>query len=208
MNPQIFYEMEKNIKKALKYSKKIILNSRCKDLPFHNLEHTLEVYKNLIKIGTYENIGYEELEPIIIAGLFHDTGNAFRFDGHEDVSATYAILYMEKNGYDEDFIEKVCGFIKATKIPQNPRNIYESIICDADLHHLGTESYQTKNKLLRREWQNFLGFEYSDEEWLILNIKFLQNHRFHSQYGRLKLEPQKQINLDELRRQYESLCRS
>ena len=135
MNPQIFYEMEKNIKKALKYSKKIILNSRCKDLPFHNLEHTLEVYKNLIKIGTYENIGYEELEPIIIAGLFHDTGNAFRFDGHEDV-------------------------------------------------------------------------EYSDEEWLILNIKFLQNHRFHSQYGRLKLEPQKQINLDELRRQYESLCRS
>lgn len=200
--------MEKNIKKAMKYSKKIFFKSRCKDLPFHNLQHTLDVYKNLIKIGTYENIPYRDLEPIMVAGLFHDTGNAFRFQGHEDVSATYAVLFMEKNGYDDDYIEKVCRYIRATKIPQKPRNIYESIICDADLFHLGTNSYHTNNKLLRREWQNFLGLEYSEAEWLILNIKFLQDHKFHSQYGRLKLEPQKQKNLDELKKQYVSVCRS
>lgn len=200
--------MEKNIIKALKYSKKIILNSRCKDLPFHNLKHTLEVYKNLIKIGTYEDIGYKELEPIIIAGLFHDTGNAFRFHGHEEVSTTYAILFMEKNEYNEDFIEKVCGYIKATKIPQNPRNIYERIICDADLYHLGTESYHTKTKLLRSEWKKYLDMEYSDEEWLVLNIDFLQNHKFHTSYGQQILEQNKQKNLKELKKEYETILHS
>ncbi len=184
--------------RAKKYCKKLFLKSSCISMPFHNFQHTLEVFENVKKIASYEDISKEQLEPILLAALFHDTGNAFRFQGHEYVSRTYAILFMEKNGYNEKLTEKVCNNIIATKIPQNPTNIYESIICDADLFHLGTRSYGSKNEMLRREWSKYLELEYSDDEWKDLNIEFMKQHRFHTKYGKEILNPVKQENLEKL----------
>ena len=190
--------MDKVVRKAMKHCRKLFQNSRCEKLPFHNIAHTLEVYDNVKKIGAFENIPYKDLEPVLLAALFHDTGNAFRFQGHEYVSRTYAILFMEKNGYNEKLIEKVCNNIIATKIPQNPTNIYESIICDADLFHLGTRSFESKIEMLRREWSKYLELEYSDDEWKDLSIEFMKQHRFHTKYGEEILEPIKQENLKKI----------
>jgi predicted metal-dependent HD superfamily phosphohydrolase len=191
--------MDKTIRQAKNYCKKIFKNSRCKNLPFHNLNHTMEVLSNVEKIGAYEGIPFSEQQPILLAALFHDTGNAFRFQGHEEVSAAYAILFMEKKGYSEDLIKTVCSLILATKLPQNPKNSYENIICDADLFHLGTKTYMAKNELLRSEWANYLEIEYSDKAWDTLNINFFEQHRFYSKYGREVLTPVKQENLKQLK---------
>lgn len=143
----------------------------------------------------YENLDIEELEPILLAALFHDTGNAAVFTGHENHCMIEASNFLSAQEYPVDKIISVAGCIKATYMPQQPKNFYEEIICDADLFHLGTKSYSSKNKLLRTEWSEFLKTDYSDETWDTLNIRFLEHHRFHTNYGKKILESIKQGNI-------------
>ena len=196
--------MSELVNKAKKHCKSIFKKSRCSNLPFHSLMHTMEVYNNVIKLGAYEKCDIDSLESVIIAALFHDTGHAFTFIGHEEVSSTYAILFLEKNGVCDDKIKRVCDYILATKLPQKPKDDFERIICDADLFHLGSKSFFNRTQLLRNEWSEHLKIDYSDEAWNILNIRFLQEHQFHSKYGKEILEPIKKQNIELLQQSQES----
>lgn len=183
------------VRKAKKHCIGLLAQSRCGSLPFHNLEHTTEVYENVLKIGMYENLDIEELEPVLLAALFHDTGNAKIFTGHEKYSVIEASNFLLTQEYPVDKIVLVTNCIKATMIPQQPRNNWEEIICDADLFHLGTKGYLSKSNLLRLEWSKFLKTDYTNVTWDTLNIKFLDRHRFFTKYGKELLEPIKQENL-------------
>ncbi|MGJ8735001.1 HD domain-containing protein [Zobellia laminariae] len=168
-------------------------------LPFHNAKHTIQVYENTIKISDYEKIDFEALEPILLAALFHDVGNAVTFKGHEGFSMDETIMFLLMQDYPEQKIQKVINYIEATRMPQKPTDIYENIICDADLYHLGTSEFLEMNKLLRKEWAEYLKIDYSDEAWNSLNIQFLQQHQFHTKYGKEILEPVKKQNIELLK---------
>ena len=191
--------MDKIIRDAKKYCTRLLTKSRCSRLPFHNLEHTTEVYNNTMKIGIYQNVPIEALEPVLLAALFHDTGNAEIFKNHENFSIRHAMKFLQEKDYPHTKIATVIDCIGATRVPQKPNDILEKIICDADLFHLGTHAFHSKNKALRREWNKFLEIDYKDRAWLELNIDFLSKHRFHTQYGREILEPVKQENLRTLK---------
>ena len=184
---------------AKKHCAQQLTKSRCAVLPFHNLMHTMEVYENVLKIGMYEKLDMDELEPILLAALFHDVGNATVFMGHESYSADEALSFLTCYNYPNDKITIVCNCIYATQIPQRPRNIYESILCDADLFHLGSTLYFIKCGLLRKEWSNFLQLNHSDEAWNIMNIEFLKRHSYQTKYGKKILEPIKQENIRHLK---------
>lgn len=190
--------MEDILAKAKKHCAQLLRESRCSSLPFHNHQHTTDVYENVLIIGLYERKDLKTLEPALLAALFHDTGNAKKFLGHEDLSIKKAIMYLKSQKYTASKIEKVIACINATRMPQTPLNSLEKIICDADLFHLGTTSYLAKNQLLRNEWAQYRELEYSDAEWIALNISFLKQHRFHTNYGREILQPIKQHTIDSL----------
>lgn len=172
-----------------------LLESRCAMLQFHNLRHTIEVYQNVLKIGKYEKIGAEMLEPVLLAALFHDIGNSSVFEDHEDYSCHEARSFLSKYKYDKAKIAIVCACINATKMPQKPHSKFQNIICDADLYHLGTKTFFIKCELLRKEWSDFKQVNYSDKDWKALNICFLEEHKFHTSYGKTILEPIKQENI-------------
>jgi len=197
--------MKKLVRKAKKHCIGLLLGSRCGSLPFHNEEHTMNVYENVLKISIYEKMDMEEMEPVLLAALFHDTGNASVFAGHENFSATEANKFLAAQSYPPEKIDLVIDCIKATRMPQRPKNSYEEIICDADLFHLGTKLYSSRNKLLRKEWAKFLNTEYSDAAWDSLNIEFLEQHRFHTRYGQEILKPVKMENLKELKERHEKV---
>jgi HD-GYP domain-containing protein (c-di-GMP phosphodiesterase class II) len=48
--------------------------SECAKLPFHNLQHTLEVVERVKLIAQNCSLSSEETELILIAARFHDTG--------------------------------------------------------------------------------------------------------------------------------------
>ena len=183
------------IDRAKIYCMGILQKSRCHKLPFHNEKHTLQVYENVIRIGAYEKLELEALEPVLLAALFHDLGNVTTFQGHEDLGIDKAKKFLFSEEYPKLKIDTVINCIRATRMPQQPKSIYEDIICDADLYHLGTIEFLEMNMLLRKEWLEYLSMNYSDETWNTLNIQFLQQHKFHTNFGKEILEPIKKQNI-------------
>ncbi|MFO7719143.1 MAG: HD domain-containing protein [Gillisia sp.] len=177
-------------------------NTRCKSLPFHSVEHTKDVYKYVKTIANYEEVFGSDLEPILIAALFHDTGMAQTYVDHEDQSVKYAVEFLKEQEYSEDKLNIVTSCILATKMPQNPQTLAEKIICDADLYHLGLESYIFKNERLRAEWEEYFNLTYSDEEWYAINVEFLENQKYHTWFGKTVLKNRKDLNCNMLKERH------
>lgn len=167
-----------------KYCRSILTTTKCNQLPFHNLEHTLEVVNNIMTIGENSNLTKKELEPIIIAGWFHDVGFCDTYLGHEDVSIKMAKRFLNKENYEPDLMDMVISCIRATKIPQSPEHKCAEIISDADIFHIGTDAFFYRKLLLRREWEIELSQVSTDIEWHQLNLSFLQSHEFFTPYGK------------------------
>ncbi len=185
------------------YCTKFLENSRCKSLPFHSIEHTIEVYNYAKTIAQYEEVFGSNLEPILIAALFHDTGMAETYVNHEEQSVEYAKEYLSKKKYPEAKIKIVTNCILATKLPQKPKTQAEKIICDADLYHLGIESYIFRNERLRAEWKTFFNQEYTDEEWYKINMDFLQKQKYHTWFGKTVLLNRKDLNYKMLKERHD-----
>lgn len=180
----------------------ILENTRCKSLPFHSIEHTKEVYEYVKTIAKYEEVFGQDLEPILIAALFHDTGMAETYVNHEEQSAAYAKEFLTKQDYPPVKLEAVVSCILATKMPQDPKTQAEKIICDADLYHLGLESYIFRNERLRSEWEQFFDLKYSDEEWYAINVEFLENQKYHTWFGKTVLKNRKDLNCNMLKERH------
>lgn len=187
------------LEETYEYCIDFLEKSRCKSFPFHSVQHTKEVYKYVKTIADYEGVFGSDLEPILIAALFHDTGMAKTHVDHEEQSVVYALEFLKNRKYPEEKIGIVTSCIMATKMPQTPEKQAEKIICDADLYHLGIENYMFKNERLRAEWKTFFNREFSQEQWYSINIKFLENQKFHTSYGKTVLENRKHLNYQMLK---------
>ncbi len=193
--------MNSIIAQAKTHCLQLLKESRCKHLAFHNTQHTIDVFSGAKKIGQYEGLTSKELEIVQLAALFHDTGNVDCFQGHENVSAQKAFDYLSEKGLAKEEIQKIVACILATKMPQNPQNKLQKVLCDADLAHLGAKDFLQKNKQLRKEWSNQLNLSFSTIEWLELNCNFLKTHRYFTSYGKKILEPQKKRNFVKIKQQ-------
>ncbi|XCF04777.1 HD domain-containing protein [Tamlana crocina] len=188
--------MNSIVRKVKKHCLDLLMHSRCKVLPFHCVQHTLEVYKNVQTIGKQEKCNAEEFEILKIAALFHDTGVSATYKGHEDISANNAHLFLSDLKYPVNKIAEVMNCINATKMPQNPKTKLEQIICDADLFHLSTKVYMLKNELLRIEWKTYMNLIFTDQDWFKLNLDFLSEHHYHTNYGKNVLQEKKKKNIE------------
>lgn len=169
---------------------------------YHNFKHTSDVTEAIKKISSKSDLSDEDTEIVMLAGWFHDTGFINRNENHEDASIEIARKFLSENNYPADKIEKVVKCIDATRYPQNPQNLLEEIICDADLFHLGTKDYDDKSDLLRVEWEKTINKEYTQLEWIKLNIDFLLGHKFYTRYAKKNLEEYKTDMLVKLQKKY------
>ena len=168
------------------------------DLPqeavYHNYEHTLSVVKVSKEISEAEEVDESNRETLLLAAWFHDTGYSKGFENHEETSAKIASKFLESKEYPIERIELVRETIMATKMPQNPKNDIQRIICDADMYHLGGKDFFEKSSLLRLEIQELCGINYSELEWLQKNETFLKDHKYFTDYAYSQLAAQKSAN--------------
>jgi len=166
---------------------------------YHDLDHTREVVKAANEIGKASGLMDDQLETVLIAAWFHDTGYYKGKRDHEKESKIIAEEFLRDQGINEKKVAEVGGCIIATKIPQRPTNLMEEVLCDADLYHLSTSEFFRKSELLRKEFSLTGSSEIKDKEWLKTNIKFLKKHTFFTEYAREKLYPYKKKNLKKLK---------
>lgn len=177
-----------------KYVTRLLIDQLPKHAIFHNVQHTFNVVRGVKTIGQAEGLKKSDLEILILAAWFHDTGHTSVYSGHEIVSAEIARDFLKECDYPEARITRVEACIFATTMPQQPKNKLEMVMCDADLYHLSFPTYDHYQQLLREEWKTMLKKEYTDDEWQKLNDLFLHNHHYFTEYGKAVLEPKKWID--------------
>ncbi|GAC1422231.1 MAG: hypothetical protein NVSMB67_18720 [Flavisolibacter sp.] len=146
-------------------------------LTYHNVEHTIEVIIATKEISGKENVSIADTEILTTAALFHDAGFLNGCEDHEEKSCQLARSVLPDFGYGREEIAKICALILATKMPQKPQNRLEEILCDADLHYLGTDRYFLIANRLYLE-QKKLGIIKSWGNWQKIQKQFLMEHQF------------------------------
>lgn len=170
------------------------------NLRFHNGTHTKEVVEGAALMARYTKLNEEDSTVILLSAYFHDIGYyGHGKAGHEERSADIAAAFLVQRNVDPKIISVVRSCILATKAPQSPKNTLEEIVCDADLFHLGSDSFDMRNKLMLQEARAF-GNGTSKREWRKNTIKLMEEHHYHTEYGKKVLEPKKQQNIASLKR--------
>ncbi len=165
---------------------------------YHNLLHTEQVVDAAQEIGEGFRLGKSEMEAVLLAALFHDVGYMDGVEGHEDRAAVIASEYLTAKNYPPERIELVVGCIRATKMPQSPKNSLEEVMCDADISHIGKKRFFERGDLLRMENELRTGVVLSDVEWLQKNIEFASTGTFFTLYAREEWSRRRRKNLIEL----------
>lgn len=168
------------------------------DLTYHDIHHTFDVVKQCERIAHEEGVTDEHrLFLLRVAGLYHDTGFLHTYRNHEEEGCQIFLTDAPSFGLDEEECAFVIRLIMATKLPQTPVDIYEQIICDADLDYLGRPDFFRIGDGLRREFLKY-GVIQSDEEWSALQISFLSKHHYHTRSSQALREGPKQDNISRL----------
>jgi len=195
----------KLIKRAEEYVTGLYEKNDSELICYHNSVHAKEVVDVIKTMCEAMNISEEEKENLILAGWFHDLGYFEKCSGHEEISANYASKFLTENNFPAERIEKVKSYILATKVPTSPKNIYEKIICDSDLHHLGTAAIEEKSQLFRTELENRNICHPSDSEWIETSLKFLKQHRYYTDYAKKEFEEQKRLNISQFEKKLKKM---
>jgi uncharacterized membrane-anchored protein YitT (DUF2179 family)/HD superfamily phosphodiesterase len=179
-----------------------IIHKLEKELPhyltYHNVQHTKNVIRYAKELAVAEAIGGEDMDILLTAAAFHDTGFIETYSNHEEASCTIARNTLKNFGYTAEQTEHVCRLILATCMPQQPQTRLEEIICDADLYYIGTSQYVQGAEALYHELQH-TGIRKSRKEWMEEQRAFLITHRYFTDTANTKLAGRQQQNLDALK---------
>lgn len=167
-------------------------------LIYHNLHHTEQVVENAVKIANHYQLSDEDFFIVTAASWFHDLGYFFDCQNHESSGAGLATEFLKEKGVRAEVIDKVVNCILATKMPQSPEDLLEQIVCDADLYHLGSNSFKERNKLMRKEAEAFCSRTLDKDEWRLKTIALFKAHHYHTSYCQNLLNAKKAENLAEL----------
>lgn len=168
---------------------------------YHDLNHTLYVVESVSDFSVQLQLSEVDKEIVLIASWFHDTGYDQGQVGHEERSCTYAKAFLQERKYPPGQLNKVLGCIRATKLPQNPQNLLEEIICDSDLAHLGNETYWDRCARVRQEMLLTKNVIMSEQEWVDFELDFVANHEYHTDIARDLFDKRKEKHISQLRKQ-------
>ena len=164
-----------------------IIDRMGKELPdkllYHNINHTGHVYRQVELLGQGEEVSQEDLLLLRSAALLHDLGYIDTFDNHEIRSVEYAREILPLYRFKEGQIDTICDLIMATKLPPEPSNLLEKIICDANLDHFGRADFLIQSDRLFQEYLLNKKIK-TKKDWNLMQIKLLENHEFYTETAR------------------------
>jgi predicted metal-dependent HD superfamily phosphohydrolase len=167
---------------------------------YHNLQHTREVVAAAQLIATKSHLGEDEQETVLLAAWLHDAGYCCRYENHEEDSMRLARQFLQEQQVGTSKIEKVLGCIRATRYPQQPQNLLEEVLCDADMYHITLDDYFERAEQLRQELTNVKHKEISRRDWIATNREFMKSHLFFTPYGKTEMEAAKEKNIKKLKK--------
>ena len=175
-------------------------------LTYHDLLHTSYVAEQAKLIGQATGLSKEEMNIVLAATWFHDSGFTVSTSDHEKESQKIARDYLSSKGASSDIIERVLNCIAATKMPQNPGDdILAQVVCDADMSYLAEDFYLDRTALLRQEWNNISHEKMSKRAYWEETTEMFKNQKYFTKYGEKNLSPGKENNFQKIQKILEKL---
>lgn len=174
-------------------------------LSYHDLPHTIDVEKAVIRYANLEGMSKEDLLLLRTAALFHDAGFILQYHKNEDIGIGMAQASLPKYGYTKEQIAKIIEIINATKHSVEPLTALEKIMCDADHDYIGRPEYHIIANKLRDEFavNNKI---FTEQEWIEFQLDFLENqHIYYTETANNIRLMSKNTRIKELKRQLEKL---
>lgn len=179
-----------------------IINKMRADIPsrlrYHSLDHTLAVMKSVQSSATRAGISSTDLNLLLTAAAYHDSGFLYTYTNHEEEGCRIVRENLPDFGFTPSQIDTICGIIMATKVPQTPQNKLEKLLCDADLEYLGGDDYFTISRKLFDELK-LNGHKLTEDQWLNIQINFLEEHNYWTDWAVKNLAPNKRKVLESLK---------
>jgi len=169
-------------------------------LNYHNASHTLDVYEAAKRLALADGISGDELTLLLTAAYYHDCGFLVKANGHEEESCRIARETLPDFGYATSEIDKICGMIMATRLPQSPQNHLEEILADADLDYLGRDDFSFIANQLFLE-NSFFGTAGDINEWNHKQVDFMEKHQYFTKTANNLRQAKKDANLGRIKAQ-------
>jgi uncharacterized protein len=198
MNTLRYLRLSMDYQKAIEYIIARLRQELPDRLKYHSPEHTISVIRAAEKLGERHGISLHEMQLLLTAAAYHDSGFLKTYRNHEEESCRIAEKVLPDFGFKKEDIEVIKGMIMATKVPQKPHTLLEKIICDADLVYLGGDNYDSISTTLHKEL-TLNGIELDEDQWLDMQINFLESHNYWTEYYLNRLAPNKKNVLDRLK---------
>jgi len=174
-----------------------------KHLYYHNVKHTVDVVTGSELIGWSERLDDSQLLLLKTAALFHDMGHIAAYIGHEERSVDFAREILPKYLYTPEEIDTICRIIMATKLPPEPTDLLEAIICDSDLDYLGRTDFVPVSNSLYAELK-VMNKSLSLNDWNKQQVKFITSHQYFTKTGRKLREVKKQEQIERIKQLIEN----
>jgi len=164
-------------------------------LPYHNLYHMTQVAGICERYALMEKIDKRHIPALKAAGLLHDIVYVPGRKDNEEKSVEIARKILPEIGYSSEEVESVSRLILATKVPTNPKDILEKIICDSDVDNFGRDDFFEKTELLRIE------FDVDKKAWYTETTPNIMNHiRYYTESAKKRRKAKLKENIEKLRR--------
>lgn len=180
-----------NYKKAERFIHTLLSKNLPSNLYYHSIFHTKDVTAAAERIALKEGITDEDLFLIKSAASYHDAGFMEQYENNEPIGIALAKEHLPKFGYSQSQIARIEELINVTKIPHQPKNKLEEVMCDADLDYLGRDDFWEISDKLRRELREH-GKINSDRKWDEIQVAFFEKHRYFTETS-LELRQEKKL---------------
>ena len=195
--------MNDNIyKKVAQHVTKLFEEYSHSNLVYHSLDHTRKVVKRAQEIAAHYQLKERDMLTVYVAAWFHDVGHLFAdVTTHEVKSIEMMKEFMNQQGAEESLISEIENCVMATRMPHQPKNLNEEILCDADTYHFGTKEFRKTNKLVKSEYElrNYTTFLM---DWDKNTLDLLEGHQFFTSYCQVLLSEGKHKNIENARKRY------
>lgn len=163
-------------------------------LYYHNQKHTQAVVDQVAEMNNEADARSQYL--LQMAAYLHDIGYLYGYEQHEERSIKIVKQHYLDWGLDADDFQEIEAAITATELGVSPSTQLAALLADADLFYGVGSNFFKHGPLLRKEWEVCKNQYYSDLDWEELQLIFLQNIEFESNYGRECFSPIVAKNLE------------
>ena len=188
------------VQEAEKYVRELFASSVPEDYTYHTIDHTMRVVRKVQELARNSGCNEDEIEILVLAALFHDTGFSRSYDNHEDESKAIAKEYLSTKSYPTEKTETIVSCIECTKMGVMPTNRLQMLIKDADTSSLGSRNFFQYTDYLREEINKVKGEQIDEVGWQYINHQFMKDHKFFTEAARERFGPMKKQNVREIER--------